>query len=386
MESFRVQVPQDEVDELRRRLAAARWPAPAPGAGWERGTPTDYLRELADYWRTGFDWRAAESRINSFPQYVTTVDGTRVHFVHVKSPESGALPLVLTHGWPGSFTEFLGVIGPLTDPVAHGGSAADAFDVVVPSIPGYGFSGPTGQVGWDTERVARAWGQLMQELGYERYGAQGGDWGMPISLRLGLARPEQVVGVHVNMLVTFPPQDDPSAFDGLSPVELERLGRMPRFIQDGLGYQKIQSTRPQSLAYGLTDSPIGQLGWIIEKFMEWTDSVKSPEDAVSRDDLLTNASVYWFTATAGSSAQLYFESSRDDEAFFRTWGGPWPLKMPAGVAVFPKDATPPIRRFAEPILPTLARWTEFDRGGHFAALEQPDLFVDDVRAFFRPLR
>jgi len=280
--------------------------------------------------------------------------------------------------------EFLDVIGPLTDPRAHGGDPADAFHLVIPSIPGYGFSGPTADTGWDTRRVGRAWAELMRRLGYQRYLAQGGDWGMPISLQLALADPEHVAGVHLNMFVTFPPEG--ADFAALDPTDLARLDFALRFSQDGMGWQKIQSTRPQTLSYGLTDSPVGQLAWIVEKFKEWTDAPKVPEDAVDRDHLLTNVALYWFTGTAGSSAQLYYESSHTDADFAATWGGPWPLAMPVGVAVFPADAALPLRGFADAVLPTLSHWTEFERGGHFAAMEQPDLLVGDVRAFARTLR
>jgi epoxide hydrolase len=385
MRPFQVQIPQSQLDDLRQRIAATRWPDEMSGTEWSRGVPLAYLRELADYWRTSYDWGAAETRINQIPQFVTEIDGTSVHFLHIRSLEADATPLILTHGWPGSFVEFLDVIGPLTNPSAYGGTPEDAFHVVVPSIPGYAFSGPTGQPGWDTDRVARAWKELMASLGYDKYVAQGGDWGAPISLRLGLADPEHVAGVHINMCVTFPPPD-PAALAALDDADRARLEFAGFFAQDGMGWQKIQSTRPQTLAYGLTDSPVGQLAWIVEKFKEWTDSTDRPEDAVSRDLMLTNVTIYWLTATAGSSAQLYYESSHLDQDFFQTWGGPWPLAMPAGVAVFPKDAVRPVRGWAEKILPTLTHWTEFERGGHFAALEQPELFVTDVRAFARSLR
>ncbi|BCB89709.1 microsomal epoxide hydrolase [Phytohabitans suffuscus] len=364
MRSFRIEVSQSDLDDLHRRIDGTRWPDELPGVGWDRGVPLEYLKELADYWRTGFDWRAAEARLNGFPQFVTEIDGVNVHFLHVRSAVPGALPLILTHGWPGTVAEFVEVIGPLTDPVAHGGDAGDAFHVVIPSIPGYAFSGPTGQVGWDTGRVAGAWKELMRRLGYERYAVQGGDWGMPISLRLGLADPEHVVGVHLNMCVTFPPPD-PSAMEGLDEADLARLDYAGRFAQDGMGYMRIQSTRPQTLSYALTDSPVGQLAWIAEKYKEWTDS------AVSTDHVLTAVSIYWLTATAGSSAQLSYESGRMTEDVVRTWAGPWPLAMPVAVASFPKDAVRPVRRFAEQILPTLTRWTEFDRGGHFPPWSSP---------------
>jgi pimeloyl-ACP methyl ester carboxylesterase len=392
MRPFEIDIPQSQLDDLNRRLAATRWPDEMPGVGWSRGVPLGYLKELAEYWRTRYDWRAAEARLNEFPQFLTEIDGVQVHFLHVRSPEMNAMPMILTHGWPSSVVEFIDVIGPLTNPVAHGGNAADAFHVVIPSMPGHAFSGPTRQPGWDTERIAHAWKSLMQSLGYDHYLVQGGDWGMPVSLRLGLADPEHVAGVHLNMLATFPPADpsDQAAMGALmselGPADIARAQFAGYFAQDGAGWLKIQCTRPQTIAYGLTDSPAGQLAWIIEKFKEWTDSKDSPEDAVSRDHLLTNVMLYWLTATAGSSAQLYYESEHLDADFIRTWGGPWPLAMPAGVASFPKDAVRPIRRWAEKILPTLTHWTEFDKGGHFAALEQPELFVGDVRTFARSLR
>ena len=386
MRPFRIDIPQADLDELDRRLAATRWPSEVPGVGWARGVPVEYLKELVGYWRDGYDWRAAEARLNQFPQFITEIDGAQVHFLHVRSPEPDARPLILTHGWPGSFAEFLGIVGPLTDPAAHGGDPADAFHVVVPSIPGYGFSGPTGETGWDVPRVARAWAELMRRLGYDRYIAQGGDWGKVISLQIGIQDPEHVAGVHLNMLVTPPPMDDPDVMASLTEDEMAKLGHAAWFIDDGLGWARIQSTRPQTLSYALTDSPVGQLAWIVEKFKEWTDSEKSPEDAVDRDTLLTNVMIYWLTATAGSSAQIYYESTHLMADFAQTWGGPWPMAAPVGVAVFPADATQPIRRFAEKALPTLAHWREFDRGGHFAALEQPESLVDDIREFARLVR
>ena len=381
---FRIDIPQADIDDLHRRLDATRWPDELPGVGWDRGVPLSYLKELAAYWRNEFDWRAAEKRLNQYPQYLIDIDGANVHFVHVRSPEPDATPVIFTHGWPGSFAEFANVIGPLTDPRAHGGDPDDACHVVVPSIPGYAFSGPTMATGWDTVRVGHAWAELMGRLGYDRYVVQGGDWGTPISLQSALADPEHVAGVHVNMFVTFPPPDQ-ADWGEMTESDFARLEFAGRFASEAMGWQKIQSTRPHTLSFGLTDSPAGQLAWIVEKFKEWTDSPKIPEDAVNRDDLLTNVSIYWFTATAGSSAQLYYESAHTDADFIKTWAGPWPLAMPVGVAYFPMDAVRPIKRWAEPLLPTLTHWSEFDRGGHFAALEQPDLFVADVRTFIRTL-
>lgn len=383
MTPFRVDIPDETVKDLHRRIASTRWPDEIPGAGWSRGVPVGYLQELATYWRKEFNWRDAERRLNEHPQFVTRIDGAPVHFLHVRSPEPDATALLLTHGWPGSVAEFLKVIGPLSDPRRFGGDPADAFHLVIPSLPGYGFSGPTGESGWDTRRVGRAWAELMSRLNYSSYIAQGGDWGMPISLQLALSDPSHVRGVHLNMFVTFPPPD--ASFDDLDDADRARLAFGAEFAQDGMGWQRIQSTRPQTLAYGLTDSPAGQLAWIVEKFREWTDSEKFPEDAVDRDLLLTNASIYWFTRTAGSSAQIYYESSHGDEAFARTWAGPWPVSAPVAVASFPRDAVRPVRRFAENLLPTLTQWTEFERGGHFAAMEQPAALVADIRRFARSL-
>jgi microsomal epoxide hydrolase len=384
MRPFRIDIPQADLDDLRRRLADTRWPDELPGVGWERGVPLAHLKELAEYWRTEYDWRAAEARLNRYPQFVTEIDGATVHFLHVRSPEPDALPLLITHGWPGSVAEFLDVIGPLTDPRAHGGDPADAFHVVIPSIPGYGFSRPLTQTGWDVPRIANAWAELMRRLGYDRYVAQGGDAGSPISLVLGALDPGSVAGVHVNMLMTFP-SGDPAEIAALDEGDRERLGRLARFDQDQSGYMKIMATRPQTLAYALTDSPAGQLAWITEKFWEWTDSVKSPEDAVDRDALLTIVSIYWLTATAGSSAQFYYEGA---EGVRQAVAGtpPPPVNAPVGVAVFPHDLFVPIRSFAERDYPSISHWTEFDRGGHFAALEQPDLLVEDIRVFCRTLR
>ncbi|GGO72037.1 epoxide hydrolase family protein [Nonomuraea cavernae] len=372
---FRIDVPQAQLDDLRGRLAATRWPDELPGAGWSYGVPVGYAQQLAEYWRTGFDWRAAEARLNAFPQFTTPIDGQNVHFLHVRSPEPDALPLIITHGWPGSVAEFMKVIGPLTDPAAHGGEPADAFHVVAPSIPGFGFSGPTTEPGWDLNRVARAWAELMRRLGYHRYGAQGGDSGAVISPMLGRADTAHVVGVHVNGALGFP-TGDPAEFEGLTEAELARLGQYQD--QDRAGYAMIQATRPQTLAFGLHDSPAAQLAWIAEKFKEWTDPARDlPEDAVDVDQLLTDISIYWFTGTAASSARLYKESQS-------SWGAPAEYStVPHGVAVFPGD--PGVRRIAERGH-NVAHWSEFDRGGHFAAMETPELLVEDIRAFFRAVR
>jgi pimeloyl-ACP methyl ester carboxylesterase len=372
---FRIDIPQADLDDLRARLAGTRWPDRLPGAGWDYGIPLEYVQELAEYWRTGYDWRAAEQQLNSFPQFTTAIDGQRVHFLHVRSPEPDAVPVIMTHGWPGSIVEFVDVIGPLTDPRAHGHDPADAFHLVVPSIPGYGFSGPTHDRGWNVHRIALAWDELMTRLGYQRYGTQGGDWGSSISRELGLSAGEHIVGVHLNMLFAQVPND----VTDLTDEEKARLDRMQKFRSTGSGYGAIQSTRPQTLAYGLTDSPAGQLAWIAEKFRDWTDG-ELPEDAVDRDQLLTNVMLYWLTGTAGSSARLYYEAARSG-----AWGPPAVSTAPTGVAVFPHEIAPAIRRFAE-LSNNIVHWTEFDRGGHFAAMEEPDLLVGDVRDFFRRFR
>ena len=385
MEPFRIEIPQADLDDLRRRLADTRWPTELPDTGWDRGVPLGYLAELAEYWRTEFDWRAAEARLNAHPQFTTEIDGATVHFLHVRSPEPDATPLLVTHGWPGAVAEFLDVIGPLTDPRAHGGDPADAFHLVIPSIPGFGFSGPHGQAGWSTAKVATAWTELMSRLGYDRYVAQGGDAGSVISLALGRIDPEHLLGVHVNMLMTFP-SGDPEELAGLPESDLARLGRLQRFDTELSAYMKLQSTRPQTLAYALTDSPVGQLAWVVEKFREWTDSDKVPEDAIARDLILTIVSIYWLTGTAGSSAQLYFEDAEGLRQISGAGGeAPPPVTVPVGVAVFPHDILLPIRRLADRDLPTITHWTEFEHGGHFAAMEQPESLVADIRAFVRSL-
>ena len=384
---FRIDIPQEQLDDLNERLDRVRWPDELPGVGWEYGIPRGYLRELVHYWRHRYDWRAAEARLNAWPQFTTTIDGANIHFAHLRSPEPDATPLIITHGWPGSIAEFTQVAGPLSDPRAHGGDPADAFHLVIPSIPGFGFSGPTRETGWEFRRVAAAFGELMRRLGYPRYGAQGGDWGAAVSRELGRTHGDQVIGVHLNLIPGAGATSEPDAgeFPALSPAERDRTlaswERARRWARDRQGYADIQSTRPQTLAYALTDSPVGQLAWIAEKFKEWTDSRDRPEDAVDRDQLLTNVMLYWLTGTAGSSARIYYERAHADY-----WGTPdGPSTVPTALAAFPQENFIPLRHIAERTN-AIVRWTEFDRGGHFAAMEQPDLLVTDVRAFFRQLR
>ena len=381
VQPFTINIPQAALDDLRDRLARTRWPSEIAGVGWARGVPVDYLKELADYWANSYDWRAAEAELNGYPQFTTEIDGAAIHFLHVRSPEADALPLILTHGWPGSIVEFLDIIGPLTDPRSHGGDPADAFHLVIPSIPNFAFSGPATDAGWTIERVAAAFIELMRRLGYERYGAQGGDTGAFVSPAIGKADQDHVVGVHVNA-ASFGfipwgevPEDELATF---TDVEKTRLERLKAYDKDGSGYFQIQATRPQTLAYALNDSPVGQLAWIVDIFKEWSFPKSGlPEQAIDRDRMLTNVTIYWLTGTGGSSAQIYYESMHSN-----AWNEA-PPTTPTGVAVFAQDVA--IRRYGEQAN-NIVHWSDFDRGGHFAAMEVPDLLVDDVRKFFRQLR
>jgi pimeloyl-ACP methyl ester carboxylesterase len=374
---FRIDIPQADLDDLNRRLDATRWPDELPGVDWRHGVPRAYLKELTTHWRDTYDWRAHEKQLNDLSQFTTQIDGQNIHFVHIKSPEPDATPLVLTHGWPGTFLDFLDVIGPLSDPRAHDGDPADAFHLVIPSLPGFGFSGPTTETGWHTTRIARAWAELMHRLGYDRYGAQGGDMGALISPDLGRVDAEHLIGIHVNAATAgFIPFSPPNE-DELTDIEKARWARQELFMNDGNAYFQLQASRPQTLAYALTDSPAGQLAWIIEKFKEWTHPVETlPDQIIDRDHLLTNATIYWLTRTAGSAARIYYENMHS---------GQWPYRtdVPTGVAAFAEDI--PIRQYAEQTN-TITHWTDFTTGGHFAALETPDLLVTDMRQFFRALR
>jgi pimeloyl-ACP methyl ester carboxylesterase len=380
IQPFRIEIPQAELDDLRDRLARTRWLDELPGVGWTRGVPLSYLEELAAYWADGFDWRAQEARLNQFPQFTTTIDGQTIHFAHVRSPEPDALPLLVTHGYPSSIAEFLEIIGPLTDPRAHGGDPADAFHVVAPSLPGFGFSVPLREAGWEASRTAKAWVELMRRLGYQRYGAHGGDIGAGVSGDIGPLDPEHFVGAHVNTDPTGLALLDllPAELDGLSEAEASSHQRLREYGAEGKGYLQIQSTRPQTLAYGLTDSPTSQLAWIVEKFKEWTDPAKQlPDEAVNRDQLLTNVSIYWFTRSGASAAEFIYAAAHA----VREWGAP--SSAPTGFAVFGEGSL--MRRALDPER-KVEHWSEFDRGGHFPAMEVPDLLIGDVRAFFRPLR
>jgi pimeloyl-ACP methyl ester carboxylesterase len=375
---FRVDVPEPVLDDLRERLARTRWPDQIPDSAWDYGTDLAYLQELCDHWASKFDWRTQEDRFNRWPHFLTDIDGAQVHFMHARSPEPDAFPLVITHGWPGSVSEFLDIVEPLRDPRANGGDAKDAFHVVCPSIPGYGWSGPTREPGWDVLRVAQAWKVLMARLGYDRYGAQGGDWGAMISATLARVDAEHVAGLHSNMLLAFPPNAGELTLTDEEAADLAAAGE---FMQRGSAYQEIQGKNPQTLGYGLTDSPAGLAGWIVEKFFAWTDHDGDLEQAVSRDQILTNLTVYWVTKTINSSVRLYCESRRSDRF------GPMGefVSTPTAAAVFPREMFRIPRAYAEAAF-NLQRYTRFDRGGHFAALEEPDLLIEDIRAFFREVR
>jgi len=380
IDPFRIDISHSELTELRERLARTRWPVELSGVGWSRGVPVGYQRNLAEYWRTSYDWRKQEAKINQYPQFTTTIDGQVIYFVHIRSAEPKALPLILLHGWPGSIAEFLELIGPLTNPRAHGHNSADVFDVVLPSLPGCGFSRPLTGPGWNRDRIAKAFTALMARLGYDRYGVRGVDEGAFIAPLMGRIQPERVIGVHVNALVTFP-SGDPAELTDLTGEEQERIARLKDFQKERMGYAYIQGTRPQTLAYGLNDSPVGQLAWIVEKFKDWTDSAaKLPEDAVDWDHMLTNISIYWFTGTSGSSANLYYEAFHDP----RAWAPKPRSTVPTGVAVS-KTQDIAIRRLAERDH-NVVDWSEFERGGHFAAMEAPDFLVTDVRKFFARFR
>jgi microsomal epoxide hydrolase len=372
IEPFQVAVPDADLADLHERLDRTRWPHAIPGTGWDYGTDLGYLRELCDYWRHRFDWRAAERRINAFPQFRTTIDDVDLHFLHVRSPEPDATPLLMSHGWPGSIVEFLSVLGPLTDPVAHGGRAEDAFHVVAPSLPGYGFSAPPAVPGWGPRRIAAAFAELMARLGYHRYGLQGGDWGCIISPHVALLDPGHAFAMHLNGVIVPRPRDQVE----LTPDEEAVHESYRRWRRTESGYQAIQATKPLTVGYGLTDSPAGLAGWLAEKFRAWTDCDGVIENAVSRDELLTNISVYWFTGTIGSSARLYYEGMRQLPRER--------VEAPTGVAEFPKEISMVPRPWAERAF-RVVRWTPMPAGGHFAALEQPEALVADIRAFYREL-
>jgi epoxide hydrolase len=374
---FKIQVPDAVLTDLKQRLARTRLPGAIAGAGWDYGTDRRYLAELVAYWRDRFDWRAAERRLNQFDQFMTTIDGVEVHFIHQRSRHANALPLAVTHGWPGSIAEFTKIIGPLTDPTAHGGSADDAFHVVAMSIPGFGWSGKPNERGYGPERIAGVLAKLMARLGYTRYGVQGGDWGSMISRFAAVNDPTHVVGMHTNFCLAAAPAGA-AANEAVPASELERMRERIAFMENERGYFLEQSTKPQTIGYALDDSPAGLAAWIVEKFRSWCDCGGDIEKKFTKDDLLTNVMVYWVTQSGASSARIYYENQRGPNQ-------PGRVQQPTACAVFPKEISIPPRRWVEQQY-HLTRWTEMPRGGHFAAMEEPDLLVQDVREFFRALR
>lgn len=370
---FRIDIPQDDLDDLKYRLSRTRWVDALPGAGWKYGVSLDYVKELAAYWEHDYDWRKHERRLNEYPQFMTTIDRANIHYLHIKSPEPGAFPLILTHSWPGSVVEFLEMIGPLTNPRAYGGDAADAFHLVIPSIPGFGFSGSSLDAGWNISRIGRAWDTLMKRLGYEQYGSHGSDCGSLVSREMGMQQPEGLLGIHVLQLFSFP-SGDPAEMAGLTEEDQRRLQFLGQFFERA-GFNQIQQARPQTLAYGLADSPAGQLAWIADLFNGFGDHV----DFIDRDAFLSNVMLYWLTNTAESSARIYYENIRNAEAAQGV------NAAPTGVAVFGNDFKS-IRRFAERDNSHIVHWSEFERGTHFAALDVPAVLAADIRKFFRPFR
>ena len=371
---FRIAIPPEEIVDLADRLNRTRWPEPETVDDWSQGVPLGYVRDLCRYWAESYKWSEREERLNSFPQFRTEVDGLGIHFLHVRSPHPQAMPLVMTHGWPGSFVEFLEVIGPLTDPAAHDADPADAFHLVIPSLPGFAFSDKPSSPGWGVERTARVWAQLMARLGYSRYGAQGGDWGSGVTFSLGIQDPEHVVGIHLNMIIAFPGPDDGE----LTEAEQAAMASVTYYNDWDSGYSKEQSTRPQTIGYALVDSPAGQCAWILEKFWAWTDTSGDPIGAIGADPILDNIMLYWLPRTAASSARMYWESFAK-LAFD-------PVSVPMGGSVFPKEIVRGSRRWASRQFQDIRYWGEPTVGGHFAAFEQPEVFVNEVRAFFRTVR
>ena len=378
IEPFRADVPDAVIADLRDRLARTRFPNQVAGAGWDQGTELGYLQELVAYWRDSFDWRAVEARLDAVGQYVTEVAGQRIHFLHARSPEPDALPLILSHGWPGSVVEFLDAVGPLTDPRTHGGDPADAFHVVAPSLPGYGFSGPTTERGWTTRRMAAAFARIMAALGYDRYGAQGGDWGSLVSANLADLDSAHVCGLHLNFVVS---RVFPDEIPSLSAAEQAALAELQQWRRTGMGYQEIQGTKPQSLGYGLEDSPAGLAAWIVEKFRAWSDCDGDVERSFTKDQLLANVMLYWVTGTITSSTRLYYETRQSGTASVPEDF----VAVPTGIAQFPGEVTKFPRRWIERRY-NVTHWREQPRGGHFAAMEVPDVYVDEVRTFFRTVR
>ncbi len=368
---FTLAVPQSQLDDLNARLALTRWPEKETVGDWSQGVPLAALQDLAAYWRSGYDWRRCEARLNALGQFITEIDGLDIHFLHVRSPHAGARPLVMTHGWPGSVIEFMGVIEALTDPVAHGGRAEDAFDLVIPSLPGFGFSGKPSATGWGVEKIARAWGTLMARLGYTRWFAQGGDWGSIVTSAIAAQNVAGCAGIHLNMPLARPLPEDLAA---PTPAEAKALLALKHYQDWDSGYSTQQRTRPQTVGYGLVDSPVGLAGWIYEKMWAWTDNAGTPESALGRDAMLDNIMLYWLTASGASSARLYWESFAGFAA--------QEITLPVAVSAFAKEILPTPRKWAERSYRNIVHWSDMDKGGHFAAWEQPDAFVHELRTAF----
>jgi pimeloyl-ACP methyl ester carboxylesterase len=386
---FRLNVPEEQLVDLRRRIAATRWPDKETVADRSQGTQLAKLQELIRYWGTGYDWRKVEAKLNGLPQFITEIDGLDIHFIHVSSRHPNALPMIMTHGWPGSPLELLKVIGPLTDPTAHGGKAEDAFHLVLPTYPGYGFSGKPKGTNWGPDHVARAWHELMQRLGYQRYVSQGGDWGAIISQVMAVQAPAGLLGIHTNMPGTVPQSvlrlirnrdPAPSSF---SDTEKAAFASLEYFYRKGFGYAEMMNTRPQTLGYGLADSPVGMLAFFYDKFAEWTYSGGQPERALTRDEMLDDVTLYWLTNTGTSSSRSYWDAAQGG-------GGPFNAieitKVPVAVTIFPGEIYRAPRSWAEQNFHKLIYWNEVSKGGHFAAWEEPDLFSAEMRAAFRSLR
>ncbi|MEM7096648.1 MAG: epoxide hydrolase family protein [Pseudomonadota bacterium] len=375
MRDFRIDIGQTELEHLATRLRLTRLPEAETPDDWSQGVPLAYAEELLQYWQNDYDWSARQDYFNRHPQFVTELDGLDIHFIHCQSPHPGARPLLITHGWPGSVVEFHKIIDPLVDPVSHGGSAEDAFHVVCPSLPGYGFSAQPAQTGWGVEKIAKVWNDLMQRLGYERYFAQGGDWGSAVTTAIGIANLGQCVGIHVNMPNA---RATKAALENPDDADKRALAGAGYYQQWGAGYSKQQSTRPQTLGYGLVDSPMGQAMWIIEKFYEWTDCDGHPENVLTKDELLDNVMYYWWRGNGASSGRLYWES------FNIAFGGEGDntVSLPTGCSIFPKEIVPTPRSWAETRYKNIVYWNELDKGGHFAAFEQPELFIAEIRKCF----
>ena len=377
VKKYRIRVPKSALTDLKRRLANTRWPEREAVAGWSQGIPLAYMRELVEYWRTDYDWDRCQEQLNALPQFITELDGLDIHFLHIKSHHKNAMPMIMTHGWPGSVLEFMKVIGPLTDPEAHGGKGEDAFHLVIPTLPGFGFSAKPDTSGWGIERIGRAWGQLMARLGYKRYVAQGGDWGSAVTHAMGLSETKHCLAMHTNMPLLSP---SPALTAEPTAQEISALAGFQHYFDWDSGYSKEQSTRPQTVGYGLVDSPVAQCAWIMEKFWSWTDSNGHPENVLTRDELLDNVMMYWLPAAGASAARLYWES-------FSVLTAPKPqIHMPVGASIYPHEIFRASRRWCEERYIKLIHYNVLDKGGHFAAFEQPAIFVNEIRTCFRQVR